>query len=113
MRILSTLLITSLFALPLTVAACGGDDGGTVDADPYDTYFDCFDDHHNAESLPVEQAIVVCCIDHPIGTPTGVANVVCGDTQAACETYVGAQLDTSEATNAEVTAACADYITKH
>ena len=52
----------------------------------------------------MEQAIVVCCIDHPID---GV-KPACKSSQAECEAFVDAELDVS-VTAAEVTAACTDY----
>jgi hypothetical protein len=103
MRIAS-LLIASLFALPLALTACG-DDGKDNDAEPFATLQDCYDDHHVEENLPAAQAIVVCCIDHPIA---GV-HPSCGDTEAACVTHLDAELDDS-VTSDEITAACADYI---
>jgi hypothetical protein len=85
-----------------TIAACGDDGGGE---EPFDTFQDCFDDHHEEESLPVQEAIVVCCLEHPIA---GVTEV-CGANAAACQTYLAANLDTASATSTEVTAACTDY----
>jgi hypothetical protein len=108
MRILSTLVISSFFALPLMVAACGGDDGGGEDADPFNTFQDCWNEHHVMESLSVQQAIVTCCNDHPIGN--NAAHVVCGSTEDSCETYVDANLDSSDATTDDITAACQAYV---
>lgn len=86
-------------------AACGGDD-----EESYATYKECFDDHHNVESLPVDQAITVCCIEHEIG---GAAkNTLCGADSAACVTYVTAQLGTS-ATSAEIMTGCTTYQSQH
>ncbi len=96
-------LVSSLLALPLVLAACGGNDA--QDAEPFDTLADCYDDHHNVEALTVQQAIVVCCIDHPIA---GV-HPSCGDTQAACATHVTAELG-SDVTDPDVQAACTTYI---
>ncbi len=90
-----------LFSLP--VFACG-DDGGGEEA--YPTFQECFDDHHDVESLPVGESIVICCLEHPIA---GVTEV-CGATATTCETYLAANLDTASATSTEVTAACADYV---
>lgn len=83
------------------LAACSHDH----DAEGFDTFQDCFDDHHEAESLPVGESIVICCLDHPIA---GVSEV-CGATAATCETYLATNLATTSATMAEVTAACTDY----
>ena len=87
-------------------AACGHDD----DHEAYATYKECFDDHHNVESLPVDQAIVVCCIEHEIGSTA--MNTVCGADSAACATYVTAQLGAS-ATSAEIMAGCTTYQSQH
>ena len=100
------MLLRTCLVLSLLATACGGDDG--TDADPFDTLQMCFDEHHVTESLPTTQAIVVCCIDHPIGGQD--ANVVCGETAAACETFLDTALDTASASQTEITNACADYI---
>lgn len=107
-----TILIASLLALPIAVAACG-DDGGAPDADPFDTFQMCFDEHHVTESLSVNNAIVICCLDHPIA---GV-HPSCGDTAAACVAQISGtdtvhNLSSTSATPDEVMAACTDYITQ-
>jgi len=102
-RVVSALL-ASFLALPLVLtASCGGDDD--EDAEPFDTLADCYDDHHNEENLSVQEAIVVCCIDHPIAGE----HPSCGATAAACVTHVTTELG-SEAAAAEVDAACAAYV---
>ena len=90
------------FALSVFAFACGGSDGG--DAESYDTYQDCFDDHTMVESLSFHDAVVVCCIDHPIDGH----KLACGATSADCVTYLGANL-TSSATTDQVQMACDDY----
>jgi hypothetical protein len=85
-----------LFALLL--AACHGHDH-----DGYATFRDCFDEHTMEESLSVQQAIVVCCLDHPID---GVTEV-CGPTAMTCEDYLYTNLDTVP--GPDVIAACAEY----
>lgn len=85
--------------------ACGHDHAS--DAEPFDTLQDCFDDHHNHESLPTDQSIVICCLDHPIA---GVLEA-CGATQAECETFVGTNLDDA-VMSVDIAAACADYVTQ-
>jgi hypothetical protein len=95
--------VASLLALPLVLTACSSD--SPPDADPFDTLADCYDEHHNVESLTVQQAIVVCCLDHPIA---GV-HPSCLDTQAACATHVTTELGTA-VTDADVQAACTTYI---
>ena len=94
-----SILIAILFA-----TACGGDD----EAEAYPTYQECFDDHHNNESLGIQESIVVCCLEHPIA---GV-KPVCGNTTAECATYLGTNLGSASATQADVTAACSTYITQ-
>jgi hypothetical protein len=76
------------------------------DHDAYATYQACFTDHTTVESLTVTEAIVVCCLDHPIA---GMSSPVCGDTAAACVTYLTTNL-TSGATDQEKMAACDEYI---
>jgi hypothetical protein len=98
-----TILASAVLAIVLFASGCGDDH--TMDADPFDTLQDCFDDHHNMESLSVHDSIVVCCIDHPIA---GV-HPSCGNTQAECVTHVDTELDSS-VTTAEIQAACTDYI---
>jgi hypothetical protein len=100
------ILIYVCLAAPVAVIACG-DNGGSTDADPFDSLQACFDEHTKMESLPVGEAIVVCCTDHPIA---GV-HPSCKDTKADCVTHVRAELDSS-ITNTQIDAACTDYITK-
>jgi len=101
MRI-ATVFIASLFASSLVLTACSD---SKEDAEPFDTLQACYDDHHNTEMLPVTQAIVVCCVDHPIA---GV-HPSCKDTQADCVTHVTAELGSSVIAS-DVQAACTDYI---
>lgn len=104
-------MFRSLILASAVLMACGGDDGG--DAEPFDTLQMCFDDHHNVESLSVHDAIVVCCIDHPIaGTAPS-----CGNTAAECVSKLTGtdtthNLSSSSATSQEVMTACADYETQ-
>ena len=97
------------FALFALLAACGG---GTKDADPFDTFQACYDEHHTMESFPTQMAIEICCLDHPIGGQK--ANVVCGATIGSCTSYVTQNLvDTSDTMlAADISAACADYVTQ-
>jgi len=101
MRIATT-LVASLFAFTLVLPACSDN---KMDAEPFDTLQACYDDHHNEEMLPIQQAIVVCCLDHPIA---GV-HPSCKDTQADCVTHVTAELGNSVIAS-DVQAACTDYI---
>ena len=105
MKRLAVLALASLFALPLVVAACS-DDAGPGDAEPFDTLADCFDDHHNEESLPTADAISVCCLDHPIAGK----KESCGTNSAECQTHVKAELTGVDGvTDADIKAACDDY----
>ncbi|HMG24879.1 MAG TPA: hypothetical protein VK607_26265 [Kofleriaceae bacterium] len=90
--------------LPLALAACGASEAA---ADPFDTLQDCYDDHHNVEKLTVQQAIVVCCLDHPIA---GV-HPSCTSTQAECMTHVRAELEAT-VLDADITAACTTYLSQ-
>jgi hypothetical protein len=101
MRIASIVLSFSL-SLPIVLAACGDSE---KDADPFDTLQECFDEHHNMESLTVQQAIVVCCLDHPIA---GV-HPSCKDSQTDCVTHVRAEL-TATTLDADIAAACTTYL---
>ena len=95
------------FVSSVLLFACSG---GTDD-ESYPTFQECFDDHHNVETLPTDQAIVVCCVDHPIGSAG--KNVVCGADAASCTTYVTANLMSTSATSMEITTACNTYQTQH
>ena len=106
MRLLTKLLITSVFCLPL-VHSIGCSSNNTMDADPFDTFQMCFDEHHVTEGFGVQKAIEICCIDHPIGGAK--ANTVCGETAASCTTYVNAQL-TPAPMASDVSTACSDYV---
>ena len=105
MLIFRPAVIAALFGLPL---GCGSDPP-PVDQDPFDTFQDCWDDHHGG-GFSIQDAIKICCIDHPIGVPPVGPNVVCGETSAACQTYVDANLDNLSATMADIIAACDGYI---
>jgi len=104
--------IAFVFAFITFISACG--DGNTVDADPFATMQACFDEHHITESLSVNNSIVVCCLDHPLGT--AMTHPSCGNTVNDCVAYLGSDpvgmLTAASATTAEVMAACTDYISK-
>jgi hypothetical protein len=105
MRILKAAFVTALL---VHFTGCG--DSHPADADPFDTFQACFDDHHIDEMSAIQVSIKICCIDHPIGVPPIGPNVVCGETSAACQTYVDANLDNASATMADIIAACDGYI---
>ena len=99
-----SIFISLLFPITLAITGCGS---STKDAEPYPTLQECFDDHTMTEGLPVGQAIVICCIDHPIA---GV-HPSCGADKTACGTIVRAALSAAT-TTADITTACADYETQ-
>lgn len=105
---LARLAIPCALVAPIAFAACG-DNNGNEDADPFDTFQMCFDEHHSTEMFPAAQAVTICCLSHPIGSQP--KNVVCGATATSCEAYVGSNVG-SDAGSADITAGCADYITQ-
>jgi hypothetical protein len=110
MRI-SNLLFASFLAFPLAIVLALGacSDDKKADADPFDTLQACYDDHTSGdEHLPIQQAIVVCCLNHPIA---GMKAPTCPDTKADCVTHVRAALDAS-ILSADIDAACMTYITE-
>jgi len=92
------------FALSVFAFACGSDSSGE---EAFDTYQECFDDHTMEEHLEFQEAVVVCCTDHPIDGH----KLACGATAADCVTYLGANL-TSSASQADIQAACDEYETQ-
>jgi len=95
-------LLAVLVSAPLWVG-CKDDATGN---EPFDTYQLCFDDHTEVEMLMVKEAIVVCCLEHPIG---GVMPV-CKATVSECINFLTANLKQTSANTVEVMEACADYI---
>lgn len=102
MRIATT-LVASLFAFSAVLTACSD---SKEDADPFDTLQACYDEHHTTESLSVHDAIVVCCLDHPIAG----LHPSCGSSQAECMTHVTTELPSVIAS--DVQAACTTYISQ-
>ena len=92
-------LLGLLLAFSLTSFGCK-DDG----EEAYDTLQDCFTDHTEEESLPVVEALVVCCLDHPID---GVMPA-CGASAADCTAYLSTNL--TGATQEDISGACDEYI---
>jgi len=92
------------------LAACGSDPKPGGENEPFATFQACYDDHHGMEMFSTPCAIEICCIDHPIGSAK--MNVVCGETAAACGSYVGSNLTDSADTmlSADITKACNDYL---
>ncbi|CAN5844942.1 hypothetical protein BH11MYX2_BH11MYX2_35700 [soil metagenome] len=109
--LLTPSLLVGAAALGTQLSACGGGGGGGGGGEAFDNLQDCFADHHlGAESLPIQESITVCCLEHPIAGQD--ANVVCGATADTCKTYVSANLDGAAASGDDINAACADYETK-
>ena len=104
-RFFTASFTASLLSSLLALTACG--DHKTSDAESFDTLQDCYDDHHGTEHLTTQEALVVCCVDHPIGTSK--EHPSCGNTLDACKAHVRAEIDSS-VTDTEVGAACADYL---
>jgi hypothetical protein len=102
MRI-STALFASFLAFPL-LTACNNASG--ADVDPFDTLQACYDEHNGTEHLTPQQAIVTCCLDHPIG---GQAAPTCLNTQADCMMHVRNLLATS-VMDTDIAAACMTYL---
>ena len=97
-----------IVAIAVAFTACG--DSKSADADPFDTYQACFTEHHVTEAFTVQKTITICCLDHAIGA--NAAGIVCGATTSTCGTYVTANLGSADATSADITSACADYVTQ-
>lgn len=100
----------ALVAALLAFSSCGG---GNDDADieQFKTLQLCFDEHANEEHLTVQQAIVVCCIDHPIGDPEKGEPVIhpsCGMSKDDCTAHVKATL--VGPSEADEDAACQTYV---
>jgi hypothetical protein len=83
------------------LAGCSADDGPR--ADP--TYQECFDDQTLVEKKVVAEAIVLCCLDHPIDG----AKPACGATSPDCINYLTDNLKQTSAGVDEVALACMMY----
>ncbi|MBA3542045.1 MAG: hypothetical protein H0T79_20685 [Deltaproteobacteria bacterium] len=102
---LPRILVASVLALSaLSSGACEHDH----DPEGYATLQACFDVHTEEENLSVNEAVVVCCLDHAIGGQTEV----CGATQAECVAYLSTALAADSATSAEIDASCTNYVTQ-
>jgi hypothetical protein len=99
------------FVFVLFTAACSSSSNNcpSGDCDPFQTFQDCYNEHHVMESFPTDKAIEVCCIDHPIGSAQ--KNVVCGATTQTCISYVTANLMDPMDPNltADINTACTNY----
>jgi hypothetical protein len=105
--LIARICAVAALAAPVSISACSSSNN-PVDADAFDTLQACFTEHHDVEAFTIDKAITICCLDHPIGP--NPAGVVCGATQASCESYVGASLRGSDASGSEIATSCADYI---
>jgi hypothetical protein len=96
-------LIPVAFALPFLSIACG-DEG----EEPFDTFDDCYVDHHEEEAFDRITSIKICCIDHPIGGQD--PDIVCGETAQDCVDFVDAEVLDAELTLPEIEQACDEYL---
>ncbi|MBL9020525.1 MAG: hypothetical protein JNL83_40445 [Myxococcales bacterium] len=96
-------LAVALFSmLCLASVGCGEDE-----AKAYSTYQACFDDKAK-EMLPIQESIVKCCLEHPIGGTT----IVCGDAKPDCINYLTANLSQTSASTIDVMDACGEYVSQ-
>jgi len=102
MRALALSALAALAVLVALFAGCG-DDG--PDTDPFPTFQQCFDQHTEREMEPVIDAILSCCLDHPIDG----MRPACGDDRPACINYLTANLAQTDASTVEVMDACQAY----
>ena len=91
-----------IFALIAVLSSGCGEDPPTA----YPTYQACFDEKTMAEAKLVPQAIVACCLEHPIGGMTEA----CGATAPDCINYLTANLNQTSASTVEVMDSCAEYV---
>jgi hypothetical protein len=109
MQVIKMAVVAATFGLISTLGC--GHSHGEGEGEAFDTFQECFDDHTGEEGFAPPEAVKICCIDHPIGTPPVDANVVCGETSQACQTYVTGNLaDAASITAAELEMACDEYI---
>lgn len=92
-----------MILLALLAAACGEDPPKS-----YDNYQACFDDQTEKGMLPVMEAIVACCLDHPIDGNRPVCQSAVGD----CINYLTINLNQVSASPTEVRTSCEEYVSK-
>jgi len=94
--------------LMLLGVACGNNNGG--DNDSFNTFMDCYTEHHTMENFDSACAIEICCIDHPIGG--AMMNTVCGADATSCDSYVTSNLmDPSDTMlGSDISSACTFYV---
>lgn len=95
---------TRLFALIVALASGCGEDP----PESFPTYQECFDSRTMEAAQLVPDAIVMCCLDHPIGGMTSA----CGLTTPDCINYLTNNLNQTSASTVEVMDSCAAYIQK-
>ncbi len=100
MKLVATVVLA---VLAIGSTACEQEHGGG-----FATYQECFKDHFEDEMLPVKEAIVVCCLEHPISDVVPV----CGETKPDCINYLTANLSQTSASTTDVMDACADYVSQ-
>ena len=93
-----------LFALMVVLAAGCGEDP----PESFPTYQACFDARTMEAAQLVPDAIVMCCLDHPIGGVTSA----CGLTTPDCINYLTVELSQTSASTVEKMDSCAAYIRK-
>ena len=90
-----------LAVMAILASACGDDPPQS-----FPTYQECFDDRTMAAAMLVPDAIVACCLEHPIGGMTAV----CGATAPDCINYLTANLAQTSASTIEVMDSCTEYV---
>jgi hypothetical protein len=97
-------LAAVLFTMAVVASIGCGDDPPKS----YPTYQMCFDDLTMAKMMLVPDAIVMCCLDHPING----MSPACGDIKADCINFLTANLMQTSASTTEVMDSCAEYISQ-
>lgn len=87
----------------ILASGCGEDP-----PESFPTYQECFDNRTMEAAQLVPDAIVMCCLDHPIGGMTSA----CGPTTPDCINYLTANLSQTSASTTEKMDSCAAYIRK-
>jgi hypothetical protein len=91
-----------LFAVMVILGSACGDDP----PEAFPTYQACFDSRTMDAAQLVPDAIVMCCLDHPIDGMTSA----CGTTTPDCINYLTVNLNQTSASTTEKMDACAAYI---
>lgn len=96
-------------ALAVGLAACTSSAKVGPDEDYFKTLQACFDAHTQSEGMTLQQAVVTCCIDHPIGDAKDTAvHPSCGVSTDDCSAHVHAELPALSTD--DVAAACKTYV---